>query len=409
MEALTEPGWTASRDPETEQQLSLVLDEITEAIITAWHPLSILISGSFGKGEASVLLINEKLEYLSDIEISVVRWLPISQRSLKRISMQLSLKTGIDIGLYWNPPLKYRPGLLSPLYWRSGSLPVNYFDRTYGSRVIRGRDYIKGMRELSSSDIPIREGFRLIYNRIGQTLLNISLPICNDDSGTPGEHPAIWLYRIIISCQEALLIQSGKYRHSYRAANELLRNEYAKMYPELAKVYPSFPALALEATNFKLNPRFNPEISSSGLLARTQDAVRAIYSFLIKRELGLTLSSVNVFLPEYIHHDRVRKRFHKYPSALLQHLSNLYRLRIRRQFPEGDLRNVRIEDTVHIVNVLALFLFMNCSERNASEINEIDSILEMVAGHMGIEISQDIETVAALADIIGRLWLTLQK
>ena len=64
--------YTAHSDPSIDQTVEKHLSQVVDAIRDYLEPRSIILYGSFGRGEGSVMLDGGRPVFLSDYEISVV-------------------------------------------------------------------------------------------------------------------------------------------------------------------------------------------------------------------------------------------------------------------------------------------------------------------------------------------------
>jgi hypothetical protein len=64
-------------DPKLNEKVAKVIEELKEEIISHLHPESIIITGSFGRGEATVVEEDGKLNFLSDCEVILIpyKWI----------------------------------------------------------------------------------------------------------------------------------------------------------------------------------------------------------------------------------------------------------------------------------------------------------------------------------------------
>jgi len=367
--------WVEDETPAIRKAIECDVVVIVDEIRRRWSPLSIILAGSFGKGEGSVLLQNNRLKYLSDFEISVVRRRPIRPSDLKSVGSRLQEQLGTDIGLYYNAPWKYTSRSLQRLFWRPGFLPVNYFDRRYSARILDGVDYIAQMPDLSPRDIPVWEGLRLIFNRIGQGLGMLDLSFLDNRSETLAPScGAYWLYRIVLACQEALLIACGQFHYKYRVRNDRLKDVYAKEFPELAQQMPQFPTLAEEATNFKLHPRDTVSEPTYSLFVKVQAACRAVAAHLFASELGLALEPADALYNSYVSHPQVRREFYRFPSRVLQHIGNARKLAKRSGRPLRTLLLHHPRPLHQHMNILMLILFLNLDGNDDTAVSNLELV-----------------------------------
>ncbi len=241
-------------DYDTNPDKSLITslnDVIIHEIVSAVFPRAIIVGGSFGRDEPTIREENGRTVFLSDCEISVVPDGYIRKSTLRRVKTQLEEKTGIEISLSQNIGLKLFTRLqwLARLNRRLNGVSIQKYDQKYGSKVIYGFDYLDKIPPMNAEEIPVREGIRLIFNRISELLMNISLENFYDENYN--NKTLFWLSKTIIACQDAILIREGKYHVSYSVRNKTFLSLYQK---DSFKEIPYFAELSNKATKFKLNP-----------------------------------------------------------------------------------------------------------------------------------------------------------
>ena len=339
--------WVEDASPEIQEFVSGDLRELVKRIRASWSPRSIIISGSFGKGEGSVKRHNNRPYYLSDFEISLVRWRPISAHDLHVCASRWGAELGVDLGLYYNPPFKYTMRMMDRFFWKPGFLPVNFCDRCCSSRILDGYDYLSHLSKPPVTEIPVWEGIRLIFNRVGQALGHITSARAENCT----VQQAFWLYRIVLACQDALLIAKKEYNVFYRARNDRLLEKYESLYPRLAGDLPTFPALAREATDFKLGSDIECTQQADVLLARTQRICRVVLDMLLDEDLGLRWQSFGTMYNSYPELSKVQRSYYRFPSASRQRRINQLRLA---EMGYMSTQNI----SVHHVHMLAIGTFL---------------------------------------------------
>ncbi|MCF7853737.1 MAG: hypothetical protein K9N51_02985 [Candidatus Pacebacteria bacterium] len=388
--------WVEEGPTEVQDFISRTVRQLTRQIADRWSPQAIIMSGSFGRGEGTVKLLHSRLYCLSDFEISVVRHCPIRTGALLAAADTWSREKEVDIGLYYNPPLKYTMQRAQRLYWRPGFVPVKYYDRCSGARVVWGRDYLANLSPVSVNDIPLWEGLRLIFNRTAQALAHLKVP--EDEKERMKQ--AFWLYRIVISCQDALLIAAQKYTSSYRARNNRLKRDFAALHPDLCEKLPELYEMSEEATDFKLKAGMVCPRTFDDLLDKTQRICKAVSAYLIHHDLGIRWDSTPQMFDDYVHCPKVADTYYRFPSATYQRIVN--RFRLRRMSP-GASR----EFTVHHVYMLALLTFLQFHRSQEQSEDGLAFVEERLLSLLGDGIHQETDRDNAVKQTIHALWHTL--
>jgi len=235
-------------NPKINEKVAKVIEELKRDLLSQFHPKSIVISGSFGRGEATVIEESGKLKFLSDCEVILIpyKWI-FNRRKLDRFEQDFYKRTGLKVEIWGFTPTLY---LSLPFLNRKIRPTIANFDLKYGSKVIYGKDYLKKIPDFKPEDIPLWEGIRLLFNRMAEALEYFSFE-------NPTEDMLFWTDKIVLACQDSLLLTLGKYHHSYRKRNELLQELFPMYLNEVQKEVPNFLELAIKSTNRKLKGATN--------------------------------------------------------------------------------------------------------------------------------------------------------
>jgi len=233
-----------------EKTVDDIMTDTTAQLVSNFHPRSIILAGSFARGEATILSQGGELRFLSDCEIVLVANKYISShqitKKLDSVTAQestpkLVIRSSIALPIYSLIPLASI--LWKPTIWN--------YDLKYGSRTLYGENYIEKMPDFNPDRIPAWEGIRLIFNRMAEALMYFPMA---EVLATPEQEQetVFWVTKIILACQDALLITAGRYHFSNRMRNKLFAETFEQCFPELKDKLPQFTPLAAKATNYKL-------------------------------------------------------------------------------------------------------------------------------------------------------------
>jgi hypothetical protein len=234
------------------QYLEAIIPRIAEKCATSLvpSPIAIVLTGSFARGEQSVLLSDGCLHVMGDMEFMVLcppeANLDGMQGQLSRSSEELGcwLKgSGMHCKLEFNAvPLKYLRNLQPHIF---GHELVRH------GRVVWGRqDVLFGVRRFQPSAIPFWDAWRMLNNRLLEQLLWIDALTKLDDKLLQSV-----FYQIVkcyIDIGTTLLIFGRRYQPTYAArASELLRwaSEEGTM-----SFLPVLSKRVMACTEFKLVP-----------------------------------------------------------------------------------------------------------------------------------------------------------
>ena len=219
-------------------RISSDLDLITQIILNEFTNIeSIVLAGGFGRGEGSVLIVDNDIQPINDYDIyiitknnsEIVDLEDLRNSILKRIQIRQ-----VDIELIQVKKLKY----LKPTM-------ANY-DLKYASYVFYGnKKILESIPFIDSSKLSLREGRTplLLY------LISILQAYPGEKDSQITDNEKFWIYqqisKSILGWSSALLILHGKYHSSYieREKNfkEIINNE---VWCELVQ----------KATQFKVSP-----------------------------------------------------------------------------------------------------------------------------------------------------------
>lgn len=290
-----------------------ITKQIVDEIVGEFHPKSILFIGSFGTNEVAVMMNEEKLKFLSDCEVCIVPNKPISKGLTEKIKSSLSKVTGLELIVAINPVLKAYsylpiPQFISQKIWKPS---IQKFDLKHGSKIIYGENCLQKIPSFEPKDIPLWEGIRLMFNRMAETLKYFSMnssEVCSEE-----EQKLVYrISKIIIACQDALLLSIGQYDSSYRIRNNLFQELFPQYFSGLNKELPNFLPLALKATRYKLDPKKGIYMESiSKLWFDSVEICDRIFRYVIKKDMGIAFDTYSEFQELYIKHAKVKNEYHR--------------------------------------------------------------------------------------------------
>lgn len=234
-------GMKRVEDPNINWKFDEIVEELKEEIVSRFHPRSIILSGSFGRGEATVVEKNGKIKFLSDCEVILIpyKWI-FNRRKLNEFERNFHRRTGLKVEIWGFTSTLY---LLLPFLNRKIKPTIANYDLKYGSKVIYGKNYLDKIPAFKPENIPLWEGLRLMLNRMAEALEYFSLD-------NPTDELLFWTDKIVLACQDALLLSIGKYTSSYRERNKVFIESIEQFNISCIQTLAEF---ATEATNRKLN------------------------------------------------------------------------------------------------------------------------------------------------------------
>ena len=245
--------YTDLNDPLVEHTVATHMKKIVSAICSRMDPVSIILRGSFGRGEGSILIQDGQLRILSDYEIDVVTLSPFYRSIFSELSRQLTVELGVNTSLRWvRPDYLYR-NRIGPLPIGKAPISISLYESRYGSQTLFGQDVFDGSPPIDHEQISLDSGIVLVLNRMAESLC---YRLESNESDINCQRNIYWLNKMILACAESLLVLWGQYHYSYK--------ERGKRFTALAKERLDFlndqgiilSEFVARATEFKLHPRW---------------------------------------------------------------------------------------------------------------------------------------------------------
>ncbi len=286
-----------------------VIDTLIAEIVQRLQPKSIIVAGGFGRDEASFLKEDGKLKALSDCEIAILSRRSIPRGQLAKLSRELTCQTGMDVVISNSPLLRAYSRLSIPSYvsrraWRPS---IQHYDLKYGSRVVFGENILDRLPEIKAQDIPLWEGLRLMFNRMAASLKYY--PAGSKDMER--SEAIYWINKVIIACQDALLLSVGTYHYSYKARSLAFQEMFPRRFGKLGERIPGILLLASKAAEYKLKP--NKDAYPGNIAELWFDAAEIcdqVFRYIVKEDLGISFDSYVEFQRKYLKHPNIRKKYY---------------------------------------------------------------------------------------------------
>lgn len=206
------------RREEYEAQLFDRLKRAFEAHRLSDCACSAILTGSFGRGEATYRYDGEDVTLLSDVEVALIYRHGRDGRRLREKMRAIAAEFEEDLNFMAFPRRRivkrhnYNHTLLAPRY-----ATLFAFDLFGASRTIWGEELLGA--GLPAERIDLYEAKRIVANRIGELL-------CVPEGD--GQSAAVWRGKLLCAVASAYLICEGAYQSSYRAQrDEILRRKDA--------------------------------------------------------------------------------------------------------------------------------------------------------------------------------------
>jgi len=298
--------YTILENPLIDDEIDKILNSLANQIVGVFHPESIILSGSFGRGEGSVLYQNDNAKIISDFEIGVISKKYYKRLLCREVSQRISRKLNIDLTLNFYLPSRFTKNKATNFSGRNRHLTIDQYELRYGSKLLYGKDYISEMKDYSAKDIPIWEGLRLTFNRIAESLEYF--PPNGDKSKTYMLKK--WIYKTILACSDVLLISLGRYHFLCRVRLGNLISAYKNHLQDLfSDSVPEFPDLVRRATLFKLKPNVSHNENLERLWFQTTTICDIVLRYAVKKDMEFEYLDYIDFQEKYLRHPNLRKKY----------------------------------------------------------------------------------------------------
>ena len=209
---------------EIEELVSGHIDQIVNAVVQQISPKAIVLTGSFGRGEGSVISNHGQLRVLSDYEVAVVTWKAWKRHRIIQLSDSLSKELTADVSLFWATTGRVKHNRMKNLSFGTAKPTRFMYDFKVGSVLLYGNLDLRE-NQLSPKDLPAWEGLRLIFNRLGEFLFQVDKAgfqrwVSGQDSGQSLPIP-----KSLLSAMNGLLVASGNYRPSIKHRLDIFLNQ----------------------------------------------------------------------------------------------------------------------------------------------------------------------------------------
>ncbi len=214
---------------------------VTQIIVEELQPLSVLMFGSFGKGEGTIL--NRK-EVFNDFDIYIITERAVPDAELERVGKKASAAIGMGGGefietdgtgyqrkKFFHVDLRAIPvAALSKL-----KPTTRTYEIKYSTQLLYGNDY-RDLIQITERDLPLSEGWRHMINK--SCLLLLAMDERRWQGKFKDDEKLICIYyalKTFMGCAEALLLLKHHFSGTYRGRAALFKKLYGKEMPDLAK------------------------------------------------------------------------------------------------------------------------------------------------------------------------------
>ena len=350
-----------------------IVETLKEEIISNFHPKSVILSGSFGKGEATVIENDGYLQFLSDCEVIIIPNKYIFNRDkIKQFHESFFERTGLKVSM---GEVMLSVYLLFPFLNRKLKPTIQNYDLKYGSKVIYGKDYLKRIPNFKFDDIPLWEGIRLLFNRMAEALEHFSFK-------NPSEEMVYWTNKIVLACQDALLISAKKYHYSYKERNVTFQEIFPRHFEALGEQIPNFLPLTVKATEYKLKLNKTYTKNVVEFWFEVAEVTDKVFRYIIEKDRGITFDSYVEFQEKYLKHLYLRKKYYSglLPNPIYQNLRSGTKMWVfSHKTPTIKLIQRIMVPWAHIVYSMISVLYFGLSKRSGVDKISLQRVMEILS------------------------------
>ena len=289
----TLPKYTSSSDQAVTARVEAAIEKVRDEIAARLKPDSIILIGSFGRGEALVSLEGDSLKFLSDCDIIVISRKLITRKTLIKLEDKLKRKTslevnisGLELSLYFN---------LAKFFTKIWRPTIDVYDMKYGSRIVYGQNYLERIPDFKPEEIPVWEGVRLVFNRMIESLACLEHSyLLEQPNKEDGQRLLAAAAKMLQACRTALLILNGQYHHQQEVRKQRFEESFSEYSMEIES----------------LDSR-NPLRYWFAAAALTDKILRHI----LNEDAGLTFRGYDDFYAKFMSSAHIRNRYHRGLSA----------------------------------------------------------------------------------------------
>lgn len=358
--------FTALNDSLVDRTIETHLQRIVAAITSRLEPHSIVLRGSFGRGEGSVMLENDELHFLSDYEIDVATFSPFYRSVFAELTHDLSIEFGMQTGIRWIRPDCLTRGRIGPFPTGKAPITISIYEFRYGSMILYGKDFISSGPAINSDQILVESGIQLLLNRMAESLCYMTLNDQYVDDSFVTYH---WINKTILACAESLLLLWKQYHYSYQERGRrfgLLAREHLVFMGEQRT---GLSNLVTQATEFKLRPRNNIYCNTvHETWLQLIPICAAVFRYLIEQGIQIAFSDYTEFPKQFLHHSSQGSSLGSRTPFLALKSYELYRAVRAHCGPRSLLSPFQASQIVYAVVPL---LFMSYRNRKQGELLDV--------------------------------------
>jgi hypothetical protein len=288
-------NFTFKKEEKVEQHIYGLLSKVVDMIIADINPESIVLSGSFGRGEGTAYLENGRVVIDSDFEIGCV--CKDYSRRMKIFSLENRLRKDFDIEITLNffLPRRFTSRDSSNLSSSRSILTIDQFDLLYGSKFIYGKDYGGSIVYPEANEIFPWEYVRLIFNRTAELIESLLFY----DHNSASRKMCKSLNKLLIAFGDYYLMKDNQYHYSYaeRMHRFVVLSTQAK--GDCPFKINNFHSNIIRAYEMKLGVREYDNLSAEAIFS-TINTLASVYKDIMEKELKVKFEDWGSFFRAYL-------------------------------------------------------------------------------------------------------------
>jgi hypothetical protein len=284
-------NYTAAAEKSVEDKIDRDMKIICNEILEIAEPISIVLIGSFGRGEGSVIHDGRSISALRDYDILLVLLKKLPPAVLHRLEKKINNRLGY--GRAVNQELDLPIFGVSLIQLTSDELfhlnDIKILELKLGSRILYGKD-VRNKLKVSVEGLPLSSSARFLFNSIlGLIAVFKTKYIEKPLTGLEKVNLVYECGKMYIEMGTILTLLGRMYRPRYGERCEVIRKNLKNRFPDLLRKAPSLDHKIDFFTNLKLFPDMSKfeEIDPVALWFETRRDVEQVLKFFMLQYLRI--------------------------------------------------------------------------------------------------------------------------
>jgi len=341
------------------------VEGIVKKLVDDFNPESIIADGSLGKGEITINKTQENFVMCSDFDLQIVTNKRITGPEMLSYSDEISEIFGFEVNVRRTVPEIFSEESNKDLKYSYKIPSISTYERKYSSKTLYGKDFIRYIPEIDHAKIPIWEGIRLIFNRVGEflgTAKSVYLDLNSDNDfniSDDGYHKYVYSKnKCVLACMDAILITNHDYHWSLERKVENLKDIMKSRQDNIPALSSEMEKTLYDAVEFKIKGQYtNNQISDSQMVKLVEKTLQ----FIVNKELNLNLNNWLSFPSSWVKSPKVNSYYYRGPTPSVFYQNGIVIAKIlllRKFFPSWRLFTIPFVCWPHLMyGTLPLLLF----------------------------------------------------